>query len=351
LIRGRGKNATKILRGFTGNFITSMGGYSGLEDLQIDGQTAIYGAGKGVIFTGTTPNAHMSNVEIKNFVEACLDFGADAGAEFRAINCDLYTTGTVGTVGAVTISGIDTAATSRHFTNCESNGCTLFDFGGCNDLYVTGGYTNGLIFSSNSTKVFLNNMRIGAGAGSVTISGTEHQLVNSVFASAIILDATTVSCHVDCGVSANNITDNGTTNSINMHGLVAYTPSWTSSGTAPTLGNGTILGYYTRRGQIIEGTIDLTIGSTTTTGTGTWYFSLPRADYSTPKQVVGIGFTNGAAANYDYVFSVFVDPGNTRVALYYARDAGVANINVLTGTTVSWASGATIRMNFRYFTS
>jgi hypothetical protein len=60
-----------------------------------------------------------------------------------------------------------------------------------------------------------------------------------------------------------------------------YTPTWTTSGTAPSLGNGTLTGeYYFRNGECIA-KIKLTIGSTTSLGTGQWSFSLPftsRAD-------------------------------------------------------------------------
>lgn len=54
-----------------------------------------------------------------------------------------------------------------------------------------------------------------------------------------------------------------------------YTPVWSSSGTQPSLGNGTLTG----RAAIVAGmvflAIRLGIGTTTTFGTGTWFFSTP----------------------------------------------------------------------------
>jgi len=55
----------------------------------------------------------------------------------------------------------------------------------------------------------------------------------------------------------------------------AYTPAWTSSGTAPALGNGTIVGKFVQIGKTVAGRIFLTMGSTTTYGTGNYLFSLP----------------------------------------------------------------------------
>lgn len=58
---------------------------------------------------------------------------------------------------------------------------------------------------------------------------------------------------------------------------LSYTPTWSASGTAPSLGNGTLTGTYARIGQCVSFTIKLTFGSTTTAGTGTWSFSVPIA--------------------------------------------------------------------------
>ncbi|MFF3300975.1 hypothetical protein [Streptomyces sp. NPDC002908] len=54
-----------------------------------------------------------------------------------------------------------------------------------------------------------------------------------------------------------------------------YTPTWTSSGTNPSLGNGTLTGRYIKIGRTCTASILLTTGSTTTYGTGTYLFSLP----------------------------------------------------------------------------
>lgn len=55
----------------------------------------------------------------------------------------------------------------------------------------------------------------------------------------------------------------------------AYTPAWTSNGTAPALGNGTSVGAFRQEGKTVFFRIDLTFGSTSTFGTGAYRFSLP----------------------------------------------------------------------------
>lgn len=54
-----------------------------------------------------------------------------------------------------------------------------------------------------------------------------------------------------------------------------YTPTWSSDGTAPTLGNGAITGLYRRVGDSFEIRARLLFGSTSTKGTGTYSISIP----------------------------------------------------------------------------
>ena len=59
----------------------------------------------------------------------------------------------------------------------------------------------------------------------------------------------------------------------------SYTPTWSSSGTAPSLGNGTLSGKYLRVGKNVIVQMFFQIGSTSTMGTGQWQFSLPFNSY------------------------------------------------------------------------
>lgn len=54
-----------------------------------------------------------------------------------------------------------------------------------------------------------------------------------------------------------------------------YVPTWSSSGTAISLGNASITGRYRAVGKTIDFRILLVMGSSTTYGTGVYNFSLP----------------------------------------------------------------------------
>lgn len=55
----------------------------------------------------------------------------------------------------------------------------------------------------------------------------------------------------------------------------AYTPVWTTGGTAPALGNGSLVGNFFQAGMLVHVRIVLTMGTTTTFGTSTYRLSLP----------------------------------------------------------------------------
>lgn len=55
----------------------------------------------------------------------------------------------------------------------------------------------------------------------------------------------------------------------------SYTPTWSSSGTSPSIGNGTITGKYKKIGKTVFVKVRIQLGSTSTTGTGNWRISLP----------------------------------------------------------------------------
>jgi len=348
-LSGHGKGNTKLLRAFSGDFVTSMGGYAGIEYLTIDGQTSTYGSGRGVLLATTSPSSYAFQTEITNFSQACLEFAADTGATFRASQCDFYTTGAVGSVAAVRVNGTDTTATSRHFTDCESGGCTLFDFGGANDVYVSGGYSAGLIFGAASSKVMIVNMRIG-NLATTTVAGSSHRIRNCVFAAAVTLTCINSTFHNE--VPAYAITDNGTGNDVYIASS-SYTPTWSATGGGASLGNGSIAARWSRQGGLVDFQIDFTIGSTTNVGSGAWEFTLPVPDSAAgPVQMCGVGFASDASATNSTVFAVRVSPGGQKVQGFFGANGTGAPSNLgAAAPAATWGAGASIRLSGRYYTT
>ncbi len=342
-MHGQGRGKTIIQRAFTGDFVTAMGVNVKLESLTIDGVTATYGAGRGVLVAAAKHSQWFRNMEIVNFATSCLEFAADAGSGFTAIGSYFVTAGAVGTVGAVKVNGTDSAAVPRFFFGCSGVGCTLFDFGGANDFFVLGGYSTGLIFGSASSKVCMSSVRLAAVA-TYTISGNSHHIVGTVFGGALVLDSTTLDCVLDANqVPSYNVTDNGAGNWVSFLNQ-AYTPTWTGASANPTLGDGTLTGEWSRQGDKISVDVTLTIGSTTTLGTGAWSFSMPVAPYAFGSYKVGPAWLYNGSGGATTIGVANLNPALSAAFLWANGSAS----NVGPAAPFSWVAGSQLQFHIEY---
>jgi hypothetical protein len=89
----------------------------------------------------------------------------------------------------------------------------------------------------------------------------------------------------------------------------SFTPIWTSSGTAPVLGNGTLTGRWRQVGDSAQVEIVLTLGSTSTIGTGLYTLSLPPEITRDTSKSAGLSFVGGPFQFYDNGSSVNAKSG------------------------------------------
>lgn len=114
----------------------------------------------------------------------------------------------------------------------------------------------------------------------------------------------------------------------------AYTPVWASSGTAPVLNNGTITGRYTQFGKFVWFAALLTLGSTSTIGTGAYSLSLPVASVASglPQIVDGLIQDSSAGTTGHFPCAGVVGSGSSVVTFN--------NVNQAVGAAfpMTWAS-------------
>ncbi len=121
--------------------------------------------------------------------------------------------------------------------------------------------------------------------------------------------------------------------------MSAYTPTWSSTGTAPVLNNGTIVGGYTQIQKTVIFRAVVTFGSTTTYGTGSYSPTLPVA----PSSGVRWSFTGWAVdgSNITPIFGMV--NGSTSITLVTAAPA-----NVGPTTPYTFGSGDSIHISGVY---
>lgn len=104
-------------------------------------------------------------------------------------------------------------------------------------------------------------------------------------------------------------------------GWTAYTPAWTASTTNPVLGNGTLLGWFKQIGKTTLYRIDLTLGSTTTRGAGTYNFSLPFTPRFNPTPIGNCYMRDSSAAANTFRIPL-ISVSNTINLYDFANPAG-----------------------------
>lgn len=344
-LKGSGKSATKLDKGFSGDVLTFASG-SCLEDLEIDGNGGTC-TGRGVVVSAGY-GQHIDNCNIHDMESYCVEYPTqDVGSQSYIINSTLSRTA-LG-IAIKYPSTADTQAIPRSIINCQANGGTLVDFAAANNYWFIGNRTNELTFSSgDGQEGFVIGNRIG-NLSTVTIRGHEIHVVGNSFASAVVLDTTALSCIFHSNIVPSwAITDNGSGNSVQARQL-AYTPTWNqASGIQPDLGNGTITGVWSRDGGKISVEMRLVTGSTTTYGNSSagYQFSLPKAASSDIDIFSGVAYIYDASDEHWTAYRCAVGSGGTVVTINEMdASGGLARLD----NPIIWDTGDIIEIKIEYW--
>lgn len=129
---------------------------------------------------------------------------------------------------------------------------------------------------------------------------------------------------------------------------VSYTPVWASTGTQPSIGDGTLVGRYALRGKMCLLTIAQVMGSTTTYGSGRWSWSLPLAARSSVSVAwQGIANVVDVSAGLYQTMLATIDPGQN-VLTYFTQAAPTSGIYLTPTVPITWASGDFLRIQIEY---
>ena len=230
--------------------------------------------------------------------------------------------------------------------------------------------------TANSTAIRANNSLNANNGGTVTSnvvvvgnvhanlfittgSGGDISNANTVYSNSVSTGNVTVSTLVTAAnvIVNNNITVKSNTTvlgNVSVAGelfvtggapWLSYTPSWTSSGTAPALGNGTITGKYKQIGKTVFVRVHLSLGSTSTTGTGNWRFTLPIAASSSDGVVMPATFLDNGVNWYTGTVTCAYDGSTSYVVPLTSASPSTA---VTTAVPFTWATADALTFNGSY---
>lgn len=126
---------------------------------------------------------------------------------------------------------------------------------------------------------------------------------------------------------------------VNSSGLLvgtAYAPVWSTTGTAPTVGNATLAGMYWRIGKLVLYTLSFTFGSTSVAGTGTFKFTIPVT--ASGSGAAGAGSITDTSAGFTYGINGVL-ASSTTLAVYPSSSG---NTGVTVSVPFTWATGDTL---------
>lgn len=182
------------------------------------------------------------------------------------------------------------------------------------------------------------------GAGTVTADGMTVRCLET-YSMPLVGDVIVISQS-----SNGNWIAHGRTSAAAPPAMVAYPPTWTvSTGTTPTLGNGTLAGRYWRDGPLVRGVINLTIGSTTALGSGNYFWQLP----TNVGGLVEITTAQVLTASKRWAGQGVISPADTdRIGVYMPSAAANGELIRVSAATANpagaFVSGDQLRISFQY---
>lgn len=269
-LKGPGRYTPCLKRGFNGGYMANFLDGVGCQDMTWDANGATNTGGiidiplqlgnqsvsncRFINATGGTP-IHFTAVGANGSGSRSLWFNVDAWRLDGAAGSGNYAVvhDNPGVIGGSPIN----------FIGFNSAGYSSFDFGACNDFYVTSSTVFDCKFSDNTRGVHVAAGR-WAGSSGYTLKGSGDFTGAAV--GSLITFAANSAYHFTGEMNAGYVDNSGASGAVGIFNYIVntFTPTFRAGGTAITLGNGSLYGRWTRTGRLITFTATLTVGSTTT---------------------------------------------------------------------------------------
>lgn len=347
LLKGDGVSSI-IKKGFDGDMLT-LGIDSEVDGVYFDGNGATY-TGRGIVISsGTlgTGRQKIRNSRIWNTQSYCVEYtAAIAGWLSSIIGCELRLYGDL--TPCVKFPDSETNG-NRALINVNAGHGPIVDFGGCNNATVVGCTAGGatgvgsfLVKNTNAaTKIICVGNRFASGANLTTIYGDSHAFAGNIWAGNVTLASGSANIDFKDDMLSFTLTDSGTGNKTYTRNA-AYTCSWTGATSNPAIGDGGLNTSFVVTGNVVHLSIELTIGGTTTPGTGAWYFSLPKTALSGRSQV-GSAWMYDATGDSTTGIAYISDGDGTKLRVFYTGANALGH-----NTPYTWASGDKVVISISY---
>lgn len=125
-----------------------------------------------------------------------------------------------------------------------------------------------------------------------------------------------------------------------------YTPTWTAVSTNPNIGNGSITGRYIKIGRTVTVSLMLTIGSTTTLGSGNYLFGVPFP--AAAAVVSSVGAARLSASDTWLGHMLLASGGSTANVTFPTSATNTRGANMMGNQPETLAAGHVLRVSITY---
>lgn len=126
--------------------------------------------------------------------------------------------------------------------------------------------------------------------------------------------------------------------------LAFSTITWKGDSVDPAIGNGTLTANYQRQGNQVTINIDLTAGTTTTFGTGQWYFTLPFPMVGNNAAQGSVRFLDSSASTFFTAISLIDVASPTKLRVL----ANNTSADVGPTVPITWATSDQLHISLTY---
>jgi hypothetical protein len=315
---------------------------------RLDGNGGTY-TGRGLVIDdgglATITNAWWRRTEFAEITEMesyCVEFVNDSDGYLSELVGGVMTRYN-NTGASVKFPTIETANGNRRMIGVMCFANEIADLGGSDNSLILGCEGWPPLMSSTTKKARVIGNRL-VGTGTSTIDGqlgiySNNSIGHTDWTFSPTLTGTQIRGNSWPTLSLTNNIAVGSANFMDLP-RTPYTPTWT--GGSPAIGNGILNGSYLYDGDVCKVSIQLTIGSTTTLGSGAWSFSLPFT--SLARTSVGSAVLYDTSAAFAYAGVTWIQASGTTVRIALGSSTSLAGAAV----PFAWATGDTISMYFEF---
>ncbi|MEN9417123.1 MAG: hypothetical protein RI988_743 [Pseudomonadota bacterium] len=306
--------------------------------------------GDGVVLTGNNPRLNNCGVRWISGIPLL----ATGNAVQINGTCDIYQTTDATATGYDIVLGVSGTATVYHRikgirTTQATGGIRLIDTG---SAVVEGSQFGKYFIDAGTSPAGVNggNTYGNRILGAMTVEISNAAFACNTFGAVAITFATGTSGHA---FDESNILSVGATITDNSNGsyindsrefaLQTYAVTWTGATTNPAIGNGTLSGHYSKQGRRVTVNLRLVCGSTTTFGSGGWFFSLPYVPSTATPQTGAASILDSGTLFYVGAVQTLTD-ATARCIVIPESSAAQADAT----RPMTWASGDELRATITY---